>query len=71
MRLPFAGALDNAAEVDSDGRVDQIAAQCAQPRKDAILVRSREPAVADDMGDQDGSKFPGLAHGPSLGRQSD
>ena len=30
-----------------------------KPRKDAILVRSREPAVADDIGNQDRRDFPG------------
>ena len=45
----------------------QIDAQRAQPRQHAILVRSREPAIADDIGDQDRRNFPGLAHG-ALGR---
>ena len=35
----------------------------AQPRERALLVRAREPAVADDVGDQDRRDFPGLAHG--------
>ena len=44
-----AGALDDAAVMDRDGRIDQIAAQRAQPRKDAILVRPRKPAVTDHV----------------------
>ena len=35
-----AGALDDAPVMDRDGRVDQIAAQRAQPRERAILVRA-------------------------------
>jgi hypothetical protein len=46
-----------------DGRIDQIAAEPPEPRQGAILVRSREPAVADDIRDQDRRNFPGLAHG--------
>ena len=49
-----------------DGGIDQIAAQPPQPRERAILIRAREPAIADDIGDQDGSKFPGLAHRAAL-----
>ena len=46
-----------------DGGIDQVAAQPPKARERAILVRSREPAVADDIGDQDRRNFPGLAHG--------
>ena len=62
MRLPVAGALDDAPVMRGDGGIDQIAAQPPQPRQGAILVRSREPAVADHIGDQDRCNFPGLAH---------
>ena len=46
--------------------IDQIAAQRPQPRQRAILVRAGEPAVADDIRDQDRREFPGLAHGAPL-----
>ena len=62
-----AGALDDPAVVDGDCGIDQIAAQRPQPRKNPILVRAREPAVADNIGDQNRRKFPGLAHGASAG----
>ena len=57
-----AGALDDAAMMKGDGRVDQVAAQRPQPRERALLVRAREPAVADNVGGQDRRKFPGFAH---------
>ena len=49
-----------------DGRVDQVAAQRAQPRQGAILVRAREPGIADDIGGQYRRDLPGLAHRASL-----
>ena len=61
-----AGALDHAAVVHGDGRIDQIAAQRPQPRQDAIFVGAGEPAVADHIGDQDRRDFPRLAHGVGL-----
>ena len=60
-----AGALDDAPMMHGDGRVDQIAAQRPQPRQCAILVRAREPAVADHIRDQDRRDFPGFGHGAS------
>ena len=61
-----AGALDDAAMVHGDGGIDQIAAQRPEPRQGAILVRARQPAVADHVGDQNRRDFPGLHHsGPS------
>ena len=54
-----AGALDDAAMMHGDGGINQIAAQRAQPRQSSILVRPREPAVADDIGDQDRGEFSG------------
>ena len=62
---PVAGALEDAAVVDRDGRVDEVAAQRPEPRQRAILVRAREPAEADDVGGEDRCNFPGLAHGAS------
>ena len=58
-----AGALDDAPVMRGDGGIDQIAAQRPQPRQRAILVRAREPAVADDVGDQDRRNLPGFGHG--------
>ena len=58
---PVAGALDDAAIVHGDGRIDQVAAQRSQPRQDAILVRAGEAAVADHIGDQDRRDFSRLA----------
>jgi hypothetical protein len=46
-----------------DGRIDQIAAEPPEPRQGAILVRSREPAVADHVRDQNRSNLPGFGHG--------
>jgi hypothetical protein len=55
-------AFDDAAAMGGDGRVDQVAAQAAQTRKRPILVRAGEPAIADDIRDQDRCELPGLAH---------
>jgi hypothetical protein len=41
--------------------------QPPEPRQGAILVRSREPAVADDIRDQNRRDLPGLAHGAHSG----
>ena len=59
---PVPGALDDAAMVHGDGRIDQVAAQRPEPRERTILVRAREPAVADDVCDQNGRDLSGLAH---------
>ena len=58
-----AGALDDAAVMQGDGRIDQVAVQRPQPRQNAILVRSREPAKADDIRNQNRRNLPGLAQG--------
>ena len=44
-----AGAPYIAPVVQGDSRVDQIAAQGAQPRQDAILVRAGKPGEADHV----------------------
>ena len=62
-----AGALDDAAVMEGDGRIDQVAAQRPEPRQNAILVRSREPAIADNIRNQNRRNFPGLAHGAPSG----
>ena len=46
-----AGALDDAAMMHGDCRIDQIAAQRAQPRQRSIFVRAGEPAIADHIRD--------------------
>ena len=58
-----AGALDDAPMMRGDRGINQIAAQRPQPRQRSLLVRPGEPAVADNIGDQDRCNFPGLAHG--------
>src|SRR5208282_3329635 len=66
-------ALDDAPVMRVDSGINQVAAQSPQPRERAILVRSREPAVADHVGDQDRGDFASLAHSsgsPALRRPS-
>jgi hypothetical protein len=58
-----AGPLDDAALVNGEGGIDQIAAQRSQARERALFVRAREPAVTDHVRDQDRRYFPRLAHG--------
>ena len=62
-----AGALNDAAVMDGDGRIDQVAAERPEPRQNAILVRPGEPAVADNIRDQNRRDLPGLAHGAPSG----
>ena len=50
---PVTGALDDAAVMDGDRGVDQIAAKSPEPREDAVFVRAGKPAVPDDVGHQD------------------
>ena len=57
-----AGALHNAPVMHRDDGVDEIAAERPQARKDTILVRACEPAVSDDVRDQDRRELSGLAH---------
>ena len=45
-----AGALDDATVVHRDRRIDQIAAQRAQPCERAIFVHAGQPAEADNVG---------------------
>ena len=62
-----AGALDDAAMMRGDRGINQIAAQRAQPRQRSLLVGSGEPAVADNVGDQDRSDLPRFRHWRRLG----
>jgi len=61
-------SLDDAPMMGVDGRIDQIAAQPPQPRQCAILIRPREPAVADDIRDQNRRDFTRFPHGAPSGR---
>jgi hypothetical protein len=47
---PSPVALDDAAVVHGDGRIDQVASERPQPRQNPILVRSGKPRIADDIG---------------------
>ena len=40
--------------------------ESAQPRKRTLLIGAGEPAIADDIRDQDRRELPGLAHGQRL-----
>jgi hypothetical protein len=64
---PVAGALDDAPVTQGDRRINQIAAQRPESRQRPLLVRSGEPAVADDIGDQDRSDLPRFRHGAASG----
>ena len=46
---PVAGALHHAPVMYGDSRINEVASQCPQPRKGAILVRAGQPAVADHI----------------------
>ncbi len=59
---PVAGPLDHAPVVDGDGRVDQIAAQRAEPGERAVLVRAGETAESDHVGGEDRGKFSRFGH---------
>ena len=58
-----AGALDDAAMVHGDGRIEQVASERPQPRQNPVLVGSGKPRIADNVGHQDRGQFSGLAHG--------
>ena len=63
----IARGLDDAAAVSADFGVDQLPAQGPQPRQGPLLVIADEPAVAGDIGGQDGGDPPrrgGLALRP-------
>ena len=70
MIAAVAGALDDAAVMGGDRRVDEVAAQAPQTRERSLLVGAGEPAVADDVRDQDRRELPGLAHcvPPAVGK---
>jgi hypothetical protein len=64
--FPIGPCGNIAGLVRVDGGIDQIAARPLWPRQGAIFVRPREPALANDIGDQNRRDFPGSHHtGPS------
>ena len=66
-----AGALDDPPVMGGDGGIDEIAAQAPKPRERTLLVRAGEPAIADDIRNQDRRELSGLRHGaPSRTVQS-
>jgi hypothetical protein len=48
--------------MSGDGRVDEVAAEPPQARKGPVLVGAGEPAVTNDIRNQDRRELPGLAH---------
>ena len=57
-----ASALDDATMMGGDGWVDEVAAQAPDACQRTVLVSAGEPAVADNIRDQDGRELAGLAH---------
>ena len=55
-----AGALDDAPVMRVNGGIDEIAPQPPQPRQRANLVRASQPAVADDVRDQNSPRSCGF-----------
>ena len=53
---PVAGGLDDAAVVLRDRRIEEFTSVGVQPRQRAFLVDAHQPAVADDVGREDGGK---------------
>jgi hypothetical protein len=65
-----AGAFDDAAVMSGDGWIDEVAAEPPQARKCPILVGAGEPAITDDIRNQDRRELSGFAHcaPPAVGR---
>ena len=59
---PVASALDDAAAMDGDRWINEIAAQTPKARKRAVLVRAGEPAVADHIVDKDRRQLADFSH---------
>ena len=59
---PVPGALDGAASVCGDGRVDHVASDAAKTGERPLLVGAREPAIAHDIRNENCCEFPVLAH---------
>ena len=59
---PVACTLDDAPVMDCDRRVDQIAAQRAQPGERAVFVRAGQTAESDNVGGEDRGEAAGGGH---------
>jgi hypothetical protein len=55
--------------VHGDSRIDQIAAQRPESRKDTILVRGSKTAVADNIRTQNCRELANFRHGASAARK--
>ena len=58
---PVAGTLHHATVMDFDGRIEQVAAERAQPRQRAVLGGTGKLAVADNICRQNSGQFPVFA----------
>ena len=56
------GALDDAPVKRGDGRVDEVAAQTPEARERPILVGAGEPAITDDIRNQDRRELASLGN---------
>jgi hypothetical protein len=54
--------MDDAAVVEREGRVNEIAAERPEARQNTILVSAGQTAVSDNIGDQYCRKFPDMPH---------
>ena len=57
-----AGALDDAAVMGRYRWIDQIAAKASKTRERTLFIGAGEPAISDDIGDQDRGKLPRFRH---------
>ena len=57
-----AGALDHAAVMDGDGRIDEVAPERAQPRQDPVFIGAGEPRKPDNVGHQNSRQFARFGH---------
>jgi len=64
---PIARAFDDTTMMSRNSRIDQIAAEPPQARKGPILVGAGEPAITDDIRNQDRRELAGLAHRAPFG----
>jgi hypothetical protein len=56
--------------MERDGWVNEVAAKRPQARKRPVLVSAGEPAVPDDIRNQDRRELSGLAHCAPSGRHA-
>jgi hypothetical protein len=63
--------IEDAAMMQGNAEVDQIAPECAQPRKRPLLVGTDKLAISGHIFRENGCEFPGLRDGsPSTTRQT-